>query len=167
MRTFADYCEMRDQDQLDESLLGGLVGGAASALKGLGSGLFGAGKAAVKGLGDVGAKALELGDKAISATAQPVIQGAKEFARGTAEAYSKIDLNRLQDIANKSTDPAFKLLMNSIIKNYDKHMEKARSMVGQQQAKAQATQRQMATGRSAATEKGASDYFAKMSQSAK
>lgn len=162
MKTFAEYCEMRDQDQFDENLLGGIVGGIGSAVKGLGSGLWGAGKAALQGAGEVGKKALELGDKAISATAQPVIQGTKDFVKGTAEAYAKVDYNRLVDIQNKSTDPAFKLMLNSIIKNFDKHMEQAKKVVGQQQAKAQATKRQLATGRSAATDAGAQAYFNKL-----
>lgn len=138
MKSFHEYVEMRDNYNVDENMFGGLIGGLGAAAQGIGSGIFGAGKAALKGAGSVGRAALNLGDKAISATAQPVIQGAKDFARGTADAYSKIDINRLNDIMNKSTDPAFKLLMGSIVKNYDKNYKAAKDHVDKQQQTAQA-----------------------------
>ena len=92
MKSFHEYVEMRD-DNVDESFFGGMVGAAGAAAQGIGSGLWGAGKAALKGAGSVGRAALNLGDKAISATAQPIIQGAKDFAKGTAdEMISSINL---------------------------------------------------------------------------
>ena len=115
MKSFHEYVEMRD-DNVDESFFGGMVGAAGAAAQGIGSGLWGAGKAALKGAGSVGRAALNLGDKAISATAQPIIQGAKDFAKGTADAYSKIDINRLNDIIDKSTDQHSRCLWVQLLK---------------------------------------------------
>jgi len=160
MKSFHEYVEMRDDYNVDESMFGGLVGAAGAAAQGLGSGLLGAGKAALRGAGSVGKAALNLGDKAISATAQPVIQGAKDFARGTADAYSKIDINRLNDIMNKSTDPAFKLLMGSIVKNYDKNYKAAKDHLDKQQQTAQAKSAGASRpGMNKGIQSSADDYF--------
>jgi len=160
MKSFHEYVEMRDDSNVDESFFGGLVGAAGAAAQGIGSGLYGAGKAALKGAGSVGRAALNLGDKAISATAQPIIQGAKDFAKGTADAYSKIDINRLNDIIDKSTDPAFKMFMGSIVKNYDKHYQAAKDYLDKQQQTAQAKSAGASRpGQNKAIQKGADDYF--------
>jgi len=160
MKSFHEYVEMRDDSNVDESMFGGLVGAAGAAAQGIGSGLWGAGKAALKGAGNVGRAALNLGDKAISATAQPIIQGAKDFAKGTADAYSKIDINRLNDIIDKSTDPAFKMFMGSIVKNYDKHYQAAKDHLDKQQQTAQAKSAGASRpGQNKAIQKGADDYF--------
>jgi len=151
---------MRDDYNVDENMFGGLIGGLGAAAQGIGSGIYGAGKAALKGAGSVGKAALNLGDKAISATAQPVIQGAKDFARGTADAYSKIDINRLNDIMNKSTDPAFKLLMGSIVKNYDKNYKAAKDHLDKQQQTAQAKSAGASRpGMNKGIQSSADDYF--------
>lgn len=160
MKSFHEYVEMRDDNNVDESYPGAIIGGLGAAAQGIGSGLWGAGKAALKGAGSVGRAALNLGDKAISATAQPIIQGAKDFAKGTADAYSKIDINRLNDIINKSTDPAFKLFMGSIVKNYDKHYKAAKDHLDKQQQTAQAKSAGASKpGQNKAIQSSADDYF--------